>query len=33
MPLYAKAIRKATELLVFDSVSLVKFIHSATVNV
>jgi len=33
MPLYAKAIRKATGLLVFDSVSLVKFIHSATVIV
>jgi len=33
MPLYAKAIRKATGILVFDSVSLVKFIHSATVSV
>jgi len=33
MPLYAKAIRKATGLLVFDSVSLVKYIYSATVSV
>ncbi|MCK4354541.1 MAG: hypothetical protein KAW83_04735 [Dehalococcoidia bacterium] len=33
MPLYAKAIRKATGLLVFDSVSLVKYIHTATVSV
>ena len=31
MPLYAKAIRKATGLLVFDSVSLVKYVHTATV--
>jgi len=33
MPLYAKAIRKATDLPVFDSVSLVKYIHAATVSV
>ncbi len=33
MPLYAEAIRKATGLLVFDSVSLVKYIHAATVSV
>ncbi|MBA7479919.1 hypothetical protein ES707_15360 [subsurface metagenome] len=33
MPLYAKAIREATGLLVFDSVSLVKYIHAATANV
>jgi len=31
MPLYAKAIRKETGLLVFDSVSLVKYIHAATI--
>ncbi|MCK4354428.1 MAG: hypothetical protein KAW83_04165 [Dehalococcoidia bacterium] len=33
MPLWAKAIRKSTGLLVFDSVSLVKYIHDATVGV
>jgi aspartate/glutamate racemase len=33
MPLYAKAIREATGLLVFDSVSLVKYVHTATVSV
>jgi len=33
MPLYAKAIREGTGLLVFDSVSLVKYIHAATVSV
>jgi len=31
MPPWAKAIRKSTGLLVFDSVSLVKYIHAATV--
>ena len=33
MPLYAKAIREATGLLVFDSVSLVEYVHTATVSV
>lgn len=33
MPLYAKAIREETGLLVFDSVSLVKYIHLATIGV
>jgi len=33
MPLWAKAIRKATGLLVFDSVSLVKYVYAATVGV
>lgn len=33
MPLYVKAIREATGLPVFDSVSLVKYIHAATVSV
>ncbi len=32
MPLYAEAIREGTGLLVFDSVSLVKYIHAATVS-
>jgi len=33
MPLYAEAIRKATGLPVFDSVSLVKYVYAATVSV
>jgi hypothetical protein len=32
MPIYAKAIREATGLLVFDSADLVRYVHSAIVK-